>query len=263
MAKLPKHQCTCDTGKAKFLALERTLKEWVNSQRAKISVVTSVVIHLKAKELAKQTNVAKLFGGLSWCSRFMASQNHLSVCARTTVGLKLLDDQEEKVVNFRKFVSQRKEELGIQADRVFNINEGSMSFDAAHSRTVDLSGAENEPVSTTGHEKTCFTVVLANRTLLLIFDSFSVHILTTVIPGGLTKKLQLLYFSVKCSFKNHIRAKWEKWVSEGINTLVETIVVSLLFCEYILAAPQPYHIRIFFHLFQLYLNLTKWSLLIA
>jgi len=172
MAKLPKHQCTCDTGKAKFLALERTLKEWVNNQRAKICVVTTVVIHLKAKELAKQTNVAKLVGGLSWCGRFMA-QNHLSVRARTTVGLKLPDDREEKVVNFRKFVSQRKEELGIQADRAFNINEGSMSFDAPHSRTVDLSGAENEPVSTTGHEKTCFTVVLANRTLLLIFDSFS------------------------------------------------------------------------------------------
>jgi len=68
-----------------------------------------------------------------------------------------------------------------------------------------------------------------------------------VIPGGLTKKLQLLYFSVKCSFKNHIHAKWKKWVSEGINTPAETIVVSLLlFCEYILAAPHLYHIRIFF-----------------
>lgn len=36
-----------------------------------------------------------------------------------------------------------------------------MSFDAPYSRTVDTTGAESVPVSTTGHEKTGFTVVLA------------------------------------------------------------------------------------------------------
>jgi len=64
-------------------------------------------------------------------------------------------------VNFREFVSRRKEELGIQADRVFNMDEVPMSFDAPHSRTVDTTGAESVPVSTTGHKKTGFTVVLA------------------------------------------------------------------------------------------------------
>ena len=88
-------------------------------------------------------------------------QNRLSVRARTTVGQKLPDDWEEKVVNFREFVLRRREELGIQADRVFNMDEVPMSFDAPHSRTVDSTGAESVPVSTTGHEKTGFTVVLA------------------------------------------------------------------------------------------------------
>ena len=36
-----------------------------------------------------------------------------------------------------------------------------MLFDAPYSRTVDTTGAESIPVSTTGHEKTGFTVVLA------------------------------------------------------------------------------------------------------
>ena len=36
-----------------------------------------------------------------------------------------------------------------------------MSFDAPYSRTVDTTGAESVPVSTTGQEKTGFTVVLA------------------------------------------------------------------------------------------------------
>lgn len=294
MTKLPKRQRTCRTGKAKFPALERTLKEWVISQREKSRAVTTVMIRFKAKELAKQMNVAEFVGGPSWCSRFMR-RNRLSVRARTTVGQKLPDDWEEKVVNFREFVSRRKEELGIQADRVFNMDEVPMSFDAPHSRTVDSTGAESVPVSTTGHEKTGFTVVLAcsesgkklkpmvifkrktmpkeklpdgvvvhchakgwmdragmavwgekvwrprpvsffDRTSLLIFDSFSAHIdedvrntfknehktTTAVIPGGLTKKLQPLDISVNRSFKNHIRAEWEKWMSEGIHTFTET-----------------------------------------
>jgi len=104
MTKLPKRQRTCRTGKAKFPALERTLKEWVISQRERSRAVTTVMIRFKAKELAKQMNVAEFVGGPSWCSRFMR-RNHLSAHARTTVGQKLPDDWEEKVVNFREFVS--------------------------------------------------------------------------------------------------------------------------------------------------------------
>ena len=160
ITKMPTRQRTCRTGKAKFLALERTLKDWVISQREKSSAVTTVMIRFKAKELAKQMNVAEFVGGPSWCCRFMR-RNRLSVRARTTVGQKLPDDWEEKVVNFRKFVSRRKEELGIQADRIINMDEVPMSFDAPHSRTVDSTGAQSVPVSTTGHKKTGFTVVLA------------------------------------------------------------------------------------------------------
>ena len=54
--KLPKRQCTCRTGIAKFHALERTLKEWIVSQRENSRTITTVMIRLKAKELAKQTN---------------------------------------------------------------------------------------------------------------------------------------------------------------------------------------------------------------
>ena len=43
---------------------------------------------------------------------------------------KLPDDWEEKVANFHQFVLRRKEELGIQGDRVFNMDEVPMSFDA-------------------------------------------------------------------------------------------------------------------------------------
>ena len=54
MTKLPKRQHTCRTGLAKFAALEKTLKDWVVSQRENSRAVTTVMIRLKAKELAKQ-----------------------------------------------------------------------------------------------------------------------------------------------------------------------------------------------------------------
>ena len=294
MTKLPKRQRTCRTGIAKFPALERTLKEWIISQRQNSRAVTTVMTRLTAKELAKQMNVAEFVGGPSWCSRFMR-RNRLSVRSRTTVGQKLPDNWEEKVTNFHQFVSRRKEELAIQADRGFNMDEVPMSFDAPYSRAVDTTGTESVPVSTTGHEKTGFTCVLAcsesgkklkpmvifkrktmpkeklpdgvvvhchnkgwmdrdgmavwgekvwrprpvsffDRTSLLIFDSFSAHIdegvrnisktehktTTAVILGGLTKKLQPLDISVNRSFKNHVREEWEKWMSEGIHTFMET-----------------------------------------
>ena len=75
------------------------------------------------------------------------------------MGQKLPENWEE-VTNFHQFVSRQKEELAIQADRVFNMDEVPMSFDAPYSRTVDTTGAESIPVSTTGHEKTGFSVVL-------------------------------------------------------------------------------------------------------
>ena len=66
--------------------------------------------------------------------------------SRAVVGQKLPDDWEEKVANFHQFVLQRKEELGIQGDHVFNMDEVPMSFDAPFSRTVDATGAQTIPV---------------------------------------------------------------------------------------------------------------------
>ena len=92
----------------KFPALETTLKDWVVSQRENSRAVTTAMIRLKAKKLAKQMNVTEFVGGQSWCSRFMR-RNRLSVRSTTTVGQKLPNDWEEKVTNFRQFVSRRKD----------------------------------------------------------------------------------------------------------------------------------------------------------
>ena len=145
MTKLPKHQRTCRTGIVKFPALERTLKEWIISQRENSCAVTTIMIRLQAKELQKQMNMAKFVGGLSWCSRFMR-QNRLSMHSGTTVGQKLPENWEEKVKNFHQFFRKERRSLPSKQDRVFNMDEVPMSFDAPYSRTVDTTGAESVPV---------------------------------------------------------------------------------------------------------------------
>ena len=160
MEKMPKKQRSCRRGKAKYPALERSLKEWVVSLRNNGRAVTTVMIRLKARELATQMNLPGFTGGPSWCHRFMR-RNKLSVRTRTTVGQKLPDDWQERVEEFNNFLSRRRGELGVDSSHVFNMDEVPMSFDAPLSRTVDEVGAATIPISTTGHEKTGFTVVLA------------------------------------------------------------------------------------------------------
>ena len=127
MTKMPKRQRTCRTGIAKF---------------------------------PKEFNAADFTGGPSWCNRFMC-RNQLSVHTRTTVGQQLPDDWETKVESFREFVRRRKTDLGITGDSIFNTDEVPMCFDAPYSRTVDETGVNTVPITTTGNEKTHFTVVLA------------------------------------------------------------------------------------------------------
>ena len=117
--KFSRRQRTCRGGKTKFPHLERTLKEWVISQRESSRAVTTVMIRLKAKELATQMNLADFIGGPSWCHRFMR-RNRLSVRTRTTVGQKLPDDWEEKTINFRDFVINFRD---IQSDIVVDFRQ--------------------------------------------------------------------------------------------------------------------------------------------
>ena len=65
MTKLPKRQRTCCTSLTKFPALERTLKDWVMSQRENSRAVTTVMIRLKKKHFKlkcfKDDNVKIVF----------------------------------------------------------------------------------------------------------------------------------------------------------------------------------------------------------
>jgi hypothetical protein len=76
-----------------------------------------------------------------------------------SVGQKLPDDWEANAEKFRLYA---KENLcGVDPAHFGNMDEVPISFDLPGSRTVHLKGAKEVSLSTTGHEKLNFTVVLS------------------------------------------------------------------------------------------------------
>lgn len=64
------------------------------------------------------------------------------------------------VTNFQRFVRNDIANQNISEAQVFNMDEMPMAFDIPNTRTVDEVGTKTVAITTTGHERTCFTVVL-------------------------------------------------------------------------------------------------------
>lgn len=146
--------------RAKLPTLEKDLKEWILSQREQKHCVSTQPIETQAKQLATQRGMFDFKAGFTWISKFM-KRNSLSVRARTTVGQQLPENWEERMANFREFVGKAIEESGLTPGDVINMDEVPMSFDIPATRTVAEAGTKSIAIKTTGHERTCLTVVLA------------------------------------------------------------------------------------------------------
>jgi hypothetical protein len=83
---------------------EKTLVEWVLSERLKGNKVSTTSILLKAR-LAEENKVENFKAYPSWAFSFMRRNN---LCTRSTssVGQKLPDDWEAKVEKFRLYVKE-------------------------------------------------------------------------------------------------------------------------------------------------------------
>jgi hypothetical protein len=80
--------------------LEKTLVEWVLSERLKLNKVSTTSILLKARRLAEENKIENLKAYPSWAFRFMRI-NNLCISSTLSAGQKLPDDWEAKVEKFR------------------------------------------------------------------------------------------------------------------------------------------------------------------
>ena len=141
--------------------LENELEDWVNTQRAGGRGVSTTQIRLKAATLAREMGEMEDFqGGPSWRLRFMRRKG-LSVRARTTLCQQLPSDHEEKLANFRDYISDRIKEHCVSEDSIINMDEVPLTFDMPLTKTVNEKGDSSINIKTTGHKKTHFTCVLA------------------------------------------------------------------------------------------------------
>ena len=148
-------------GKPKWPHLEDSLAKWILAQRESNRAVSTVAIKSKARLLAHERKIDGFIGGsYNWVYKFMR-RNNLSVRARTTVGQRLPEDWEQKVDDFRTFVHNEIIQHNLTPNDVINMDEVPMMFDIPATRLVAQVGAKTVAISTTGHERTSFTVVLA------------------------------------------------------------------------------------------------------
>ena len=139
--------------------LERRVAEWVHAERVAGRAVSTVAIRVKAGVVAHDMGLTDFKASPSWCTRFIC-RNGLTVRARTPAGQKLPDGWEEKVQEFKGYVHRVIQENNFPASKVGNIDTVRMSFDTPQTRTANEVGEEPVEVSTTGHDRTRFTVVL-------------------------------------------------------------------------------------------------------
>lgn len=264
--------------------LELKLKDWVLKQRKDGFLVSGTSILREARAMAVRMKIDSFKGSAFWICSFM-KRNKLAIRAVSSVGQKLPDDWEDKMKSFVDFVTKNKDKYALH--EIGNMDEVPVTFDMPSKFTVEQKGSSDVRITTTGAEKSRFTVVLCvtadasklpayvifrrktipkgtfpsnlivsanekscmnssetllwhdkiwmkrkmaifKRKSLLMLDAAPGHrtdevkskfasagTLIAMIPGGLTKKLQVLDISVNKSFKAHLRRHWENWMVSG------------------------------------------------
>ena len=160
LKKMPSKKRANRCGITKFPELEKDLLQYVHDRRNNGRAVTTIMIRRQAKQIAKDRGLKDFIGGPSWCHRFMKRAG-LSVRSRTTVGQRTPDNWEELMASFQDFTARNIDRLRLNHDKIINMDEVPMTFDAPMTRTVTNTGDKTVTITTTGHEKTHFTVVLA------------------------------------------------------------------------------------------------------
>jgi hypothetical protein len=158
--------------------------------------ISTVCVLQESTRIAQEDNI-KDFKVYPFSVFTFMKRNNLSVRFSTSVGQKLPSDWEAKVAKFRLYL--RENLFGVDSCHFGNMDEVLVSFDMPSSRTVNLKGATEVSVATTGHERSKFTVVLcitadgSKLPPMVIFKRKTV-------PKG-------------CNSKNIIRANEKGWMN--------------------------------------------------
>ena len=159
LLKIPKHRRSMRYGKGLWPQLEKEVSGWIKKEREKGHRILTTKIRMYANQLSQSEKyqISNFKASSAWCQRFMKRFN-FSIRAATTVGQTLPCDWRAKVESYRLFVQEKL--VGVEPAQFGNMDEVPMAFDILGSRTVHTKGEKEVIISSTGHEKAHFTVVL-------------------------------------------------------------------------------------------------------
>ena len=129
---------------------------WNSSLYLSGIAVSGLMLRLKAKELADNPEFK---ASLGWYQNWKR-RHSVSMRTKTTLAQRLLNDMEEKIVKFHRFVIAARQRCDYPLSRIFNMDETPMCFKLPSTRSLEFSGNRTVPVKSCGAEKRTFTVTL-------------------------------------------------------------------------------------------------------
>ena len=133
--------------------------EWVLCMRERHLAVSTLMLRDKARSLIKQHNPS-FKASEGWAVKFI-HRHRLVLRAHTSVAQKLPGDLESKLSAFLDEVKTERQKYNFPKDLMGNMDETPLYFDMVPSRTIEMKGAKEVKMKSTGAEKRRVTVVLA------------------------------------------------------------------------------------------------------
>ncbi|OOY49140.1 hypothetical protein BOV97_13080 [Solemya velum gill symbiont] len=213
--------------------LEDSLVEWLTEQRKSGIAISGKMIKLESLRESSNPDFKASDG---WLQKFKRRFG-LSTRQRTSIGQKLPDDSEEKLMSFHKFVLSLRRQHEYPLSDIFNMDETPLRFDMPETRTLSFAGEKTVHIKTTGAEKRGFTCVLtvaadgSKVKPLVIFKGkrdpkvATDHVKVTVqekgwidesgCSGGMTPVLQPLDVGINKPLKDSMKQFWNEWMISG------------------------------------------------
>ena len=155
-----KSQKSARFSKPHWPEMEEEVNAWVSKKRQSGLPVSQTMVRIEAKKIAKRLHITSFPGSEGWLRRFMKRWN-LSNRRRTTLAQRLPEDLQDKVLGFQRYIINKRKTNAYPLSHIGNMDETPCSFDMVGSTTVNAKGEKTVRIKTTGHEKSNFTIVLA------------------------------------------------------------------------------------------------------
>ena len=82
-------------------------------------------------------------------------RNGLCMHTKTTIAQKLPHEYKRKIIEFHKYVINKRKKLCFEIGQLGNMDEVPLTFDVPSNKTVDVKGAKTIMIKTSDNEKTC------------------------------------------------------------------------------------------------------------